>query len=34
LRPLLGGRVDELSRLIAAFDYDQALDLLKALNPR
>jgi hypothetical protein len=34
LRPLLGGSVDELGRLIAAFDYDQALVLLKSLNPR
>jgi hypothetical protein len=34
LRPLLGGSVDEVGRLIAAFDYDQALVLLKSLNPR
>jgi hypothetical protein len=34
LRALLGGSVDEAGRLIAAFDYDQALVLLKSLNPR
>jgi hemerythrin-like metal-binding protein len=34
LRALLGGSVDEVGRLIAAFDYDQALVLLKSLNPR
>ncbi len=34
LRPHLGGGVDELGRLIATFDYDQALVFLKSLNSR
>lgn len=34
LRPVLGEKTDELGRLIAAFDYDRALALIKSLNPR